>query len=213
MDGGAGGEELIAPLTNTSADVSLVTILGAIGVGSVLSSLVTGFFLRAQSRRQDLREERRLSSERDQREADRKAEDDRRAIERRQILDDHWRGERRQAHVLCLGLMQKSLHELDNAYWHAPPDEWLSDTLSSPALAGAVANVELLGSEATWARMTEAVAALQTYEAWLRVHGVEDMDVDIEESRPAHGERAARKAIAAYREAVRRELGTSNSRT
>ena len=203
---------MILQVAAVSGEVPWLGILGAIGAGSVLSSFVTGFFLRSQSRRQDAREDRRISAERDERGSDRKAESDRRADERRQILDDHWRGERRQAHVRCLGLIQKALHELDNAYWQGSPDEWLSETLSSPELAQAVADVELLGSEASWGRMVEAVAAVQTYEAWLRVHGVEDLEVDIEQSRPAQAERAARKLIDGYRNAVRVELGTSDAR-
>lgn len=108
-----------------------LALLGAVGLGSVLSALITGSFLLAQSRRQDAREDKRLTDEAKARVGDREAA-------RRFALEDHWRDARYDAHLKILRACQRLLVAA----------EWGDDDLEAcqTVLWAALPDVQVLGS-------------------------------------------------------------------
>lgn len=74
-------------------------LFGAVGVGTVLASVITGVFLMVQTSMTNRRESDRLAVEAEQRKADRDHDGAARAQARKDALDDQWRTERQEAHT------------------------------------------------------------------------------------------------------------------
>ncbi|KRA30970.1 MULTISPECIES: hypothetical protein [unclassified Nocardioides] len=139
---------LVLAAASEPAGTPWLALLSAVGLGSVLSALITGSFLLAQSRRQEARDDTRLTNEAKARVEDREAA-------RHYALEDHWRDARYDAHRKILRACQRLLVSA----------EWGDDDLDAcrAVLWGALPDVQVLGSAEARDAVEELLEKFEDY--------------------------------------------------
>lgn len=202
-------------------DPTWLAVFGAIGVGAIVNALITALSLIYQNKRNGEREDRRRAEDATERQRDREAEANARAVERRQVLDDHWRDERRSAHVELLAALFEGhaflIRSAADAIEPPPTDDDDPYSLGGVTmlqrpykdrLSRLVSNVMMICSDESVEAAVRANSLLHQQNGHLhQLSGFEITEVDKSIFFSASAKTA--KAIRAYRRTVRRDLGVT----
>lgn len=218
----------VAATSGPTTGQLLATVLGAVGLGSVLAAIISGLFTRSTTNRQfehdkERRDEERADAkerwnqdredERERRAEERQDERERRIEDRRHALEDHWRDERFAAHADALTAFSHALRQA--------VDDRL-DTVNGPKyrheenrhLNQLLARVDMVASEKASRLGHEAFGRLSEVQTATRSIAARDRSSAEERKQTsdayweAHGELIV--AIGNYRKAVREDLGTAD---